>query len=564
MNKHKFQSAGVLLAIILGAGMLLVPIDSAANDFSSLDSVQLDEINMTRGELVTVKVTGLTRVSVADPGIADIADANSDEILLVGQRVGQTALFIWDENGKRTLMIYVYDQDLDLVKNRIKRVLGVADIHEIKMSVNEQEGKVYLTGEVPEDKKKRYDEAIMAFSDSIVDLTESEKIEDLVQIDMQITEMSMSVTKSLGIDWFTGTQTGTGTDLRTTSSSQFTPVYSEIFPNLEPGSDDFFKIGQFQRTSNSALLARINALVQEGKARILSKPKIVVISGEQASFLVGGEVPIRTTTISDSGGSQENVSFKEYGISMTMTPTIKKNEKVDIIMNVEVSDIDAATASTISDDLAFSTRSASTRLYLDDNQTIILAGLIKKQESEIERRIPFISKVPIMGILFRSKANPVPQTDLELVIAMTPHILRQRQPAASAMPTGKEEMMASSAMSLTGAVPILRKKSPYYLGIPKEMTDYVSNGQRQISQAIKYPPEARQYGWEGTVKLGVLILNDGTLAFALVKESSGHDIFDEVALNTTKRLAPFSAFPPDTDLQELNMTIPIVYSLNQR
>ena len=75
---------------------------------------------------------------------------------------------------------------------------------------------------------------------------------------------------------------------------------------------------------------------------------------------------------------------------------------------------------------------------------------------------------------------------------------------------------------------------------------------------------ALQYGWEGTVKLGVLILNDGTLAFALVKDSSGHDVFDEVALNTAKKLAPFSAFPSNTDLQELNMTIPIVYSLNNR
>ncbi len=96
------------------------------------------------------------------------------------------------------------------------------------------------------------------------------------------------------------------------------------------------------------------------------------------------------------------------------------------------------------------------------------------------------------------------------------------------------------------------------------MTEYVNDVQRKISQSIMYPQEARQYGWEGTVKLGVLILNDGTLAFALVKESSGHDIFDEGALNTTKRLAPFSAFPPDTDLQELNMTIPIIYSLSQR
>ena len=63
--------------------------------------------------------------------------------------------------------------------------------------------------------------------------------------------------------------------------------------------------------------------------------------------------------------------------------------------------------------------------------------------------------------------------------------------------------------------------------------------------------------------MGMLILHDGTLAFALVKESSGHDLFDELALNTAKKLAPFDAFPSDTDLQELNVTIPIVYSLNK-
>ena len=60
----------------------------------------------------------------------------------------------------------------------------------------------------------------------------------------------------------------------------------------------------------------------------------------------------------------------------------------------------------------------------------------------------------------------------------------------------------------------------------------------------------------------MLILNDGTLAFALVKESSGRDVFDEIAISTTKQLAPFTAFPSDTDLQELSVTIPIVYSLD--
>ena len=562
MHNHGLFRTITIWAVNIFLYLFLAAFGFTADEFSVLDSINQDEVNMIKGELISVKVNSLTRVSVTDPNIADIADATEEEILLVGKAKGQTALFIWDEQGKRTVMVYVYEENLDLVKSRVERVLKVADIQEAKLTVNEQEGKVYVTGDIPEEKENRFKDVIGSFSDAVVDLTEKEEIKDLVEVDMQITEMSTSVTKSLGIDWFTGTQTYSDGVLTTTSSGGFTPVYGEILPSLQPGLGDYFKIGEFQRTNNSALVAQISALVVEGKARILSKPKLVVISGEEASFLVGGEIPIRTTTASGSGGSQENVSFKEYGVSMTITPTIK-NEKVDITMNVEVSEIDASTASTISDELAFSTRSASTRLLLNDNQTIILAGFIKKLENETQRRIPFLSKIPIAGILFRSKANPVPQTDVELVIALTPHILRQQDSSDEKNGSGGDRT-GSLASGPGEEKQAYRKMAPYYLGIPKEMTEYVNDVQRKISQSIVYPNEARQYGWEGTVKLGVLILNDGTLAFALVKESSGHDIFDELALTTAKKLAPFSAFPSDTDLQELNMTIPIVYSLNKR
>ena len=78
-----------------------------------------------------------------------------------------------------------------------------------------------------------------------------------------------------------------------------------------------------------------------------------------------------------------------------------------------------------------------------------------------------------------------------------------------------------------------------------------------------YPKEAEASGWEGTVKLGLLILRDGTLALASVKESSGHDVFDQAALKTAQDVAPYSQFPADSDLQEINVTVPIVYSLKQ-
>jgi pilus assembly protein CpaC len=519
---------------------------SGADQFDELDASP-DEVSMIKGELTTVNVHEMTRVSITDPDVADIIDADSENLLIVGKKIGQTALFIWDDEGKRTLTVYVNNQNLYTIKDRIRKLLDSADIHEIKLKTNEQEGKVVISGEVPDHKRDLFDQIIEQFEEDTIDLVIDEKIEDLVQIDMQITELNTTLSESLGIDWTTGGREG------------IAPNYEEDVPANDGHIRDFFKIGEFGRTGQ--LIAAVNALISEGKARILSKPKLVVISGEEASFLVGGEVPIRTTTFSDTGSSQENVEFKEFGISMTITPTIKK-KRVDIIMNLEVSEIDASTATSVSEDVAFSTRSASTHLYLDDAQTIILAGLIKHTENRSVNRIPFISNIPVFGLLFRSRSTVVPDLEQELVIALTPHILAQANSPNSKNASKEAQQAAQQQAARSRSLSYQRPAAPYYLGVPKEMTGYVRDVQERISRSIAYPAEAQRYGWEGTVKVGMLILNDGTLAFALVKESSGHDVFDEVALNTAKQLAPFTAFPSDTDLQELNMTIPIVYSLD--
>ncbi|MCK5082926.1 MAG: pilus assembly protein N-terminal domain-containing protein, partial [Candidatus Omnitrophica bacterium] len=120
-----------------------------AGDPDVLDSLYADEISMIRGELVALKVYSLTRVSVADPGIADIADATDQEILLVGKRSGETAVFLWDEHGKRTIMVYVYVRNLDLTEKRVKRFLKDANIYGVKVAINKKEGKVIIAGKVP-------------------------------------------------------------------------------------------------------------------------------------------------------------------------------------------------------------------------------------------------------------------------------------------------------------------------------------------------------------------------------------------------------------------------------
>ena len=520
-----------------------------------IDSKNEDEIDIIKGDLETIQVFDLTRISITQPEIADIANIDSDHILMLAKQSGQTTLFIWDKYGKRSILIRVLEDDLNLVKSRLQQLLGEAGIKGIQFDINKLEGKLIASGEVAEDQKEALNRLLDPFSGSLVNLVKDKKEEDLIQIDAQISELSSSYSKNMGFEW----------------TSALT--YAETLPGFNPNAPtDFFKIGDFHRTTQ--ILANINALITEGKGRVLSKPKLVCISGKEASFLVGGEIPITTTTASSGGNVQENVEYRNYGVNLTVSPTIRNN-KVDIVLNINVSDIDASNS--VGKNVAFTTRTAQTQLYLDNGQTVVLAGLIKHNEGETIRRIPILSDIPIVGAVFRSRKNPTANTETELIITLTPTILTQKGEIASSenynvtttdvtdqsMKT-TETKLPSEPTSATSKSFVSSSAMTTKTFIPQEMASYMRSIQRRIAQKVIYPEKARQYGWEGTVKLALHILNDGTLAHATVRESSGYDLFDQDALNAAKNLAPYSEFPSELNLQEVTVTIPIVYSLNNK
>ncbi|MCA9399904.1 MAG: pilus assembly protein N-terminal domain-containing protein, partial [Candidatus Omnitrophica bacterium] len=368
----------------------------------------VEEIHLLKGELESVYVQDLTRLAVANPDVVDVNDATSDEIVIVGKDIGQTAIFIWDVGGKRTVMVYVHNQDLNIVKKRLEELFKEAGIYEIDITLNEKEGSVVLSGFLPKEKRMAYELIIGKFSSEILDLVKDEQNDDLIQIDLQITELNETLLKGLGVEWFSAGQE----DSVSISGGGFggtnNPIYAETPPETDGSIKDFFKIGQFNRTST--FVAQINAYLTEGKARLLSAPKLVTVSGEEASFLVGGEIPITTTTVNENGAA-ENVEYKEFGVGMTIIPTIRKN-KIDIQLNMEVSDIDPTNSQ--GGDVAFTTRTAQTRLYLDDGQTIIIAGLIRQTDSEEVRKVPFLADIPVLGALFRTRGTPVLNEDKEL------------------------------------------------------------------------------------------------------------------------------------------------------
>ncbi|OGX08094.1 MAG: hypothetical protein A2Z88_07335 [Omnitrophica WOR_2 bacterium GWA2_47_8] len=329
-------------------------------------------------------------------------------------------------------------------------------------------------------------------------------------------------------------------------------------------------------------------------------------------------------------------------------------------------------------DVGFSTRDAQTHLFLEDGQTIILAGLIKQSRSENFNKVPFLGDLPIIGLLFRSKANATADKDTELVISLTPTVLKVEPKApevaeATEEGRGGRKMASSQGMdqeaseeltvpanettdeqddqesledaaeegtsenetlageagagaqesfsekdealsdSTTGSVSedsiqseaasedeaqstsgsenasseavsdtsgsektsgeatldssvkpsidlAVTAETPEGEDVSDLMANYVNALQRKISQAISFPYEASEKGWRGTVKLNLHILKDGTLDEVKVKESSGYPLFDKDAVDTTQILAPFDPFPPELNLQELIITVPIIYS----
>src|SRR6185503_16064399 len=212
----------------------------------SIDTMGIEQLNLIKGELETLKVHNLNRLSLTDPEIADIIDATETEALIIGQQLGQTILFIWDDHGKRDIVINVIGRDLTSVKERLSTLLKSADIPGPVLDVNAIEGKVVVSGQVPEKNRIQFDKLMLTFDDDVVDVTKDEEVEDLIQVDLQISELNTNFTKNLGIDW-TSNSGDEGEDSE--GGGELNPTYDEDLPTFDGSIGDFFKIGEFSRTN---------------------------------------------------------------------------------------------------------------------------------------------------------------------------------------------------------------------------------------------------------------------------------------------------------------------------
>jgi pilus assembly protein CpaC len=172
---------------------------------------------------------------------------------------------------------------------------------------------------------------------------------------------------------------------------------------------------------------------RNGLAKILAEPTLVARSGESASFLVGGEIPIPVLQGGDSDAI--TIEYKAFGVGLDFSPTVLSSNRILLTVKPEVSEPDFSQGTTFRGTTipGFITRRAATTIELGDGQSFAIAGLLKDNVIESVEKYPILGDIPILGVLFRSTKFQKEET--ELVIIVTPRIVRPVPAGSLALPT---------------------------------------------------------------------------------------------------------------------------------
>jgi pilus assembly protein CpaC len=223
-------------------------------------------------------------------------------------------------------------------------------------------------------------------------------------------------------------------------------------PQLSLGSivDSFGILTRMFRIAGLNIDATLNALERKGVVTTLAEPTLVALSGETASFLAGGEFPVPVAQSGSSGDATISVEFKPFGVSLAFTPTVLADGVINMEVAPEVSSIDPS-ASVVINNLrvpGLQTRRARTTVELRDGESFALAGLLRRDFQDTIRQFPILGSIPIIGSLFRS--TNFQQEDTELVIIVTPRLVKPVRAAAMKVPTDRATPPDEADLFLNG------------------------------------------------------------------------------------------------------------------
>jgi len=376
------------------------------------------------------------KLSIGNPEIADILVLQANQVYVVGKALGTTNVVLWDSSNRIIATIDIeITHDVDTLKAKLHELMPDENI-----SVNSSQGAIVLSGEVSSPSKMN---AALALATSFAPEDEEGNIKEgkvvnlmhvggiqQVLLEVKVAEINRTVMREFGIEWSAfGLDAGNWIIGGANGGAGPIPFGGPFIPEAQSITDSGF----FTRFLSDSFLfsATINAAKNNGLAKILAEPNLTTLSGQEATFLSGGEFPIPVPR-GNFGGT--TIEFKDFGIGMGFLPVVLDAERINMKIDISVSDLarDNLVRLGVDDSLsefaipALSVRRATSTVEMGDGQTVALAGLLNEKVREDVQKFPGLGDIPVLGYLFKSQQWL--NEESELVIFVTPHLA---QPVAN-------------------------------------------------------------------------------------------------------------------------------------
>ncbi|CAB3734586.1 MULTISPECIES: type II and III secretion system protein family protein [Achromobacter] len=374
-----------------------------------------------------------SRIAIGDPEVADVkvlpaSGKRAGSILLYGKKAGSTQLQIWTGNNAAPQIWNVR------VAGSVQAALASRGL-ESGANVDIAGDRAVVSGhaETPLGQLASAKAAAAAVGDKNVVDVSTAGTGGVVQVEVKVVEVSRSVLKQAGINF--AARNGPWASTSGTLAGALGFVRGDA---IASGFSLFYDSNDFA--------ARLRLLQTNGMARVLAEPTLVALTGQSASFLAGGELPIP-----EAGGlGTTTITFKPFGIGLTVTPTVLSRERIALKVAPEASELDYNNGISIPNGSeaptmipALRTRRADTTVELGDGESFVISGLVSRQTKALVNKVPMLGDLPIIGAFFRSVDYS--QEDTELVIVVTPRLVRPiARGVTLPLPGGRQERADST------------------------------------------------------------------------------------------------------------------------
>lgn len=371
-------------------------------------------VELNKGQLIRLDAPA-TSVMVADPAIADIQVVSPRAVFVHAKAVGETSFLALDRSDnpifEATLEV---THNLSKLERTMKQVVPDADVQFKTVG-----GGLVIEGFADSPQQS---ETINNIASGFVG--EGQQVlnmittagSDQITLKVKVAEVSRNELKRFGINL---------ASLLNSGNFAFQMIQGRTFGTAgaltRNGTDN--SLGFTANSGSDTISGVLDALQTDGLVSILAEPTLTTTTGKTANFLAGGEVPIPSV---DSDGAI-SVEYRQFGISLSFTPTVLSDGKISLSVTPEVSSISSVDSLQVSSSVSYvipslQVRRAQTTVELGSGQSFAIAGLFKNDRNNSIDKFPGLGEMPILGTLFRSQEFRNDQT--ELVIIVTPYISR--------------------------------------------------------------------------------------------------------------------------------------------